>query len=439
MTDYIDYAITYIRELMDIIRTYKYNVLNGQKFKTFDYNPDDLKVIRLALLSVLFTENFDDLSDNVDIELKRLILSNSRIGKRNTFFNFENGGFYKIGSGINIQSLPPTFNSNDYAKILKMIRNGIAHSKYTYEDGIVKINTYQGQFQVECDVDWLEMMVLCLFSNRQSTTKKGARDVQLELFDEGGLYDLDDVYGFASLVENGDDNKVLMYHKIASKNYLLEQLQKKHAGVIRDDEIEFIENMYKKFNMDVVKINKIENIKEKVLGLQSEQKYKSLTIDKKYIFFGSRLYCSYDQERKNTTAYKNIRNLFEILKGSLDKQHKRICGVGTDFMIDYMDEYMVKCYLNLVYNLLDEKTGINMGSLDANKFNVNVMDNRTVEAHIRNACCHNRIKIVGDDIYIYDKKNDVLNFELRCKIDDLINVTDGIIKDKGLNKTIKIK
>jgi len=429
MSNYIENNLIDIKRMLDIVLTYKENVLSEQKFKSFEYRPNDLKGFKLALLSTLFTENFDDISENVDEDLKKIILNNVRIRRRETIFSFENGDFFKIGSGINIKNLPPSFQRDDYTRILRMIRNGIAHSKYTYENGVVNISAFNGQFEVYCDVDWLEMMVLCLFANRQSTTKEGARDIQLDLFDlgKGSWYDFSTVIGYITTIENGSDDSTLLYHKIAAKNYRTMQLIEDGIGAFNADYENFIKNLYKEFDINVIKIEKIDDIKRKVLGIQNEERYNEMTIEKKHAFFGSRIYAHYDEERKNTLAYKHIINLLGILKGSIDKQYKKICKVGTDFVIDFAGEYCFKCYVNLVYNYINEKIDFEIGNIDETKFNIVIRDDRTLEAHIRNACCHNRIKINGEEVYLFDEKNGVINFELKCKMNDFIELTNDLI------------
>ena len=96
MSNYIENNLIDIKRMLDIVLTYKENVLSEQKFKSFEYRPNDLKGFKLALLSTLFTENFDDISENVDEDLKKIILNNVRIRRRETIFSFENGDFFKI-------------------------------------------------------------------------------------------------------------------------------------------------------------------------------------------------------------------------------------------------------------------------------------------------------------------------------------------------------
>lgn len=440
MSSYIENNLIDLRKLLNIVLTYKENIFNNQNFKSFNYKPNDLKGLKLCMLSTLFTENFDDLSSNVDENLKKLIINNGKIKRRNTPFNFENGGYFETGSGINIKSLPATFQTNDYSAILKMIRNGIAHSKYTYNNGIVRISTYQGQFEVDCDVDWLEMMVMCLFSNRQSTTQNGARDIQLDAFNstEVNHYDLDDSQTYVSIISNGNDDSMLLYDKIASKSHYMKKLMENGVWIFRENSIRCIEEIYNKFNINVIKTERVNNVKNIVLGIQDEYRYNELSLEKKYFLFGSRIYAHYDEERKNTMAYKHMLNLLNVLKGSMDKQYKKINKVGTDFFVDYMCEYCFKCYINLVYNHINEKIGVNVGNIDANKFYIDIKDNRTFEDHIRNSCCHNRVKINGEYVCLWDEKNGILNFELKCKINDFIELTDDAIKNLSKTGAIKI-
>ena len=177
----------------ELFRTKKYSDKKG-KFTSFYYKPKNINAFKLCLLSVLFTQNFDELIEFSDEEFKKKILDNEPIGRRNSDFSFENGGYFKSDYGIKIKSIPSWIDASDLNKILTEIRNAVAHSHYEYEDDFVKnLNAHANQFESECDVDWLEMMVLCLFANKHATYKEGVRDTQVEAvlcnYSSLGLFD----------------------------------------------------------------------------------------------------------------------------------------------------------------------------------------------------------------------------------------------------------
>ena len=105
-----------------------------------------------------------------------MIIDNKPIGRIKSEFSFENGGYFKSEYGINIKRIPDWLDSSDLSKILTVIRNSVAHSYYEYNQGFIKnLNAHNGEFQSDCDVNWLEMMILCLFANKHATYKEGGK------------------------------------------------------------------------------------------------------------------------------------------------------------------------------------------------------------------------------------------------------------------------
>ena len=92
------------------------------------------------------------------------------------------------------------------------------NSPEEHDKGIIKnLNAHDNQFESECDVNWLEMMVLCLFANKHSTYKEGIRDTQVEAilsnYSNLGFFD-------AYLIEYENDkyDKLNLNQKLYMKN-----------------------------------------------------------------------------------------------------------------------------------------------------------------------------------------------------------------------------
>lgn len=432
--EYIKNSLVDLRRLLDSLIRTKETLQNNKGLTRFDFHSKDFKNFKLLLLAVLFTENYDDIIDNLDEALKEKIITNQKISRTNSDFSFENGGYFKIGSGIKINKIPDGIDSDNYYMILRMIRNGIAHSHFTYENGIVKIQAYRGTFEAECDVDWLEMMVLCLFANTHSTTKKGVKDIQIELFADSSL-DLDYSDIFVVKLENGNDSDKRMDEKLTVKKLVFKEMAKEEL-VKRDNEIELIKKIYNLCNLKVTDIKRISSVREKLLAY-SKINYNSLPFERKSNLLKSKFLYLYDEEKRNTIAYKHVLDLLNIANGSQSKQTSRLRKSGTEFMVDCMGEFAFKTYINFVYNYMLEKIDFDMSDLELEGINVKTkIGTKSLERHIRNACCHNRIKINEDNVYMYDMdKNGVVNFEVEVKMDDFIQLTDKLIKnllEKGI-------
>ena len=79
---------------------------------------------------------------------------------------------------------------------------------------------------------------------------------------------------------------------------------------------------------------------------------------------------------------------------------------GVEFALEQIIWFSFKNYVNFVYNYMLEKLNFNMDGIDVSKLNIiKYTDNKALERHIRNACCHDRIIVESDVVTIYDETN----------------------------------
>lgn len=429
--NYIDDVLLDARSLIDCLKETKEYYDKHGYFTCFNYKFSDLKRLKMFLLSSLFTQNFDELIETSDDELKRMILDDEPISRRESDFSFENGGHFKTGEGITLKSIPGWINSTEYSKILTEIRNGVAHSYYDYDEGIIKnLNAHRNHFQSECDVDWLEMMVLCLFANRQSTYKKGAIDLQVE-----GVvsypYKGEDYNLYLIEVENGADDEYNFFQKIVRKdNTIKEMIENPYLRRIAETDEKIFEACYEACDLKIKGMKKIVGVNDEILEKVDEDIYKTMNIYRRARLVRSRVQYYFDKEKRNTIGYKNTLELLHISKAAIRKQKQRLIDTGVEFMLDPIFEYTFKSYINFVYNYMLEKVGYDMSGLDLSKLNfITYSDNKPLERHIRNSCCHDRIEFRGDKVYLYDQTNSgTVNFEMECTIDDFLKLSDELVK-----------
>lgn len=436
MSSYIEDTLIDARGFFDeLLRTKQYYDKKG-KFTSFYYEVKDLKRFKLFLLSALFTENFDELIQVTDEETKKQIINNETIYKVKSDFSFENGEAFKSDFGVNVKTLPKNVSDNDYTKILNLIRNAVAHSHYEYDDGKIKnLNAYQNQFQSECDVDWLEMMVLCLFANKRSTHKPGERDIQIE-----GIVSTLGGFDFYMIeVANGEDDSVNFNNKIAYKDKMLMEIVNEHQFVnkhkCKGDDEELFRAVYEACDLNILSFTPIDQII--AAELEHYEIYNELNVERKARLIRSIIQYYYDNEKRNTIGYKNTLELLNIAKSPIKKQEKKLMDTGVEFMMEPIIEYTFKAYVNFVFNymlgVLDyDMSDINFSRLTFTKYD----DAKPIERHLRNACCHDRIKINYNNVYVYDQTNSgTVNFQMYCKIDDFIDIIDQVLsklKKQGL-------
>lgn len=423
--------------LEELIRTKQYHDKKG-RFTSFYYSPKDLNRFKLCLLSVLFTQNFDELIEYSDDDFKKMILNNDPIERKKSDFSFENGGYFKSDYGIKIKSFPSWLDSSDLSKVLTEIRNAVAHSHYEYDKGFVKnLNAHDDQFESECDVNWLEMMVLCLFANKHSTYREGVRDTQVEAilsnYSNLGLFD-----AYLIEYENDSYDNLNLYQKLILKDDLLIKLVNnyqvgKDFDDKEDDEM-FFKAVYKSSHLKIVNFK---DVTELVAKEMENKNYSDLSLARTAKLIRSKIQYYYDKEKRNTIAYKNTLELLNIAKSSVKKQEKKLIDTGVEFMLEPILEYSFKMHANFVYNYMLEKLNYDMNGLDVSNINfIKYTDSKPLERHIRNACCHDRIEVKGDSIYMYDKTaSGNVNFEMQCSMKDFVELTDNLIdklKRQGL-------
>lgn len=430
MSSYIEDTLIDSRLFMnELLRTKKYCDEKG-KFTSFYYEPKDLNRLKMCLISTLFTQNFDELIEFSDIEFKQKILNNEPIGRRKSEFSFENGGFFKSDHGINIRSIPYWIDSSDLSKILTEIRNAVAHSHYEYDKGLIKnLNAHDNQFESDCDINWLEMMVLCLFANKHSTYKYGVRDTQVEAvlsnYANLGLFD-----AYLIEYENDNDDSMNLNQKLMSKDQLLiklvNEMQVNRNFETKEEDEELFKAIYEACHLKIINIKDVTEIVRE--ELQSKD-YSNLSLDRTAKLIRSKIQYYYDKEKRNTIAYKNTLELLHIAKGSIKKQEKKLIDTGVEFMLEPILEYAFKSHINFVYNYMLEKLDYDMNGLDLSKMNfIKYSDSKPLERHIRNACCHDRIEIRDNTVFVHDQTaSGNINFEMQCSIDDFIELTDNLL------------
>lgn len=430
MSSYIEDTLIDSRAFLnELLRTKEYYDKKG-RFTSFYYVPKDINRFKLCLLSVLFTQNFDELIEISDIEFKRVIMNNDKIERRESDFSFENGGYFKSDYGINIKSIPSWIDPSDLSKILTEIRNAVAHSHYEYDKGIIKnLNAHENQFQSETDVNWLEMMVLCLFANKQATYKEGVKDTMVEAvlsnYAIKGLFD-----AYLIECENDNDDQMNMNQKLILKDELLiklvNEMQINRGFQSKEDDEMFFKAVYEASHLRILSFKDVTELVQKEL---EDKNYGDLSLERSAKLIRSKIQYYYDKEKKNTIAYKNTLELLNIAKGSIKKQERKLIDTGVEFMLEPILEYAFKSHINFVFNYMLDKLGYDMSGLDLSKINfIKYSDSKPLERHIRNACCHDRIKIKDNNVYMYDKTaSGNINFEMQCSLVDFVELTDDLI------------
>ena len=126
----------------------------------------------LLYMSVLFSNNFDSIEPYLPNELKQDVVHSIKLDRPVGHFSFENGSPYNYGNGLTIYKIPAK-HRNNATFLIRQIRNYIAHSDYTIQNGKISM---RGEVDLDCDIFWLFSAVNILFFSANSCRKKGYSD-----------------------------------------------------------------------------------------------------------------------------------------------------------------------------------------------------------------------------------------------------------------------
>lgn len=486
---YIKKSTDGIYGLLNFIEQYKDVLLENNKVVSSDYESyihENKSEIKMALLATLLTNNFDNIVDNLDESIKKDIINNEVLNKATSYLSFEDGSPYNFGAGLQIISINRK-QANDYTKILKNIRNGIAHSNYEYSDGIIYIDNQD--FKATMTLEWLEMMVLVLFSNRNQTKKKGSNDIFLLSAYNKHVYDY---YSFNECLNSIDEykleltndtefslsshiagftlafNKVDMNIKVSQRELLIKKTNKQMKNSF---EISLLPQ-----NEEFIKL--LEPFMPYFFAIKDDASQRRIIANLKAI--------TSSEEKRNTLAYKNILELLHsISKDDVDVHN--IFGKDVTYYLTTCSQLLIKSYSNIIFNFArikekDKELSLskdisfsspnyvsirkqklkkirnqlekgNHGEVqklkleakrlrlvsEIDQFNKFSINNDDVFTRLRNSVIHDNIEFKplhsSDNIIFRDAENKILNFKLAIKEPRLRQFADETLKT--LNEPVK--
>lgn len=399
---YIINSMTVIRTYIESLSKIAQNIHKGEelldldskirlKMDTLNYKNE----LKLSLLAPLFSNNYDKIIQTVDDEFKRKVLANEKINKSRKGNSFEDGSEYDIGTGINIIKIGEKAKNNPN-KILILIRNSIAHSKFTLTND--EIHIVNRDFEAKIDIKWLEMMTLVIFSNSNLTDKKGAQDGFMMIHKHDYIsiaseQELKYILKLSNYMEitYKEDQKVFMNDLIEGLGKAVSKYEKKGEilGVINqfnsqfnnsfDFKLQTISGDFLKmmdssnfffYNLDQIKIY-FASKQNKLLQLDYYEVNENTFY--KQIQILSNLHASYiNKEKRNTLSYKYILEFILLIEQNKVNE-LNILNSDIIFFINTMQQLLIKAYCNLVFNYFIEKNKnetINVSDKLKNKYSL---------------------------------------------------------------------
>lgn len=381
---YIDNSLRVISTYIDCIgkitnNCYNYdNVLDQRskielKMDTVNFKNE----LKLSLLSTLFSNNYDLIIETVDDEIKKRIIENQKIKKVNSVHSFEDGNDFEIGKGLRIIKINPKTVGN-YDKILILIRNSIAHSKFILDDDQIHITNRD--FEAILDIKWLEMLTLSIFSNSNINDKKGANDGMLflnnleniSITSEQELKKILKNSNYLNITYKRDQNVYMQdliiglgrgLSKYKNKGEILSVL--KQFNEIYDNSFDFDLHV---LSADFLKMMQNTNF---FFYNMADMKYYLLAegnieTDLDYEEVNSDTYDHQCQaladmhavytsvQKRNTISYKYILEFIDLLeKGNLTQFN--IFDKNIIFFTNIMQQLLIKAYNNVIFNYMMEK------------------------------------------------------------------------------------
>ena len=479
---YVDNNIKMLKDMMNVFHTLLVEIKNKEELskinKNIVFNKEEFK---LAMLSFLLSGNFDNIIDDANADLKKSLINNDVKKRVKSKILFENGQDFEIGKGLRIINISPKI-QNDYDKIVKVIRNSIAHSRYTLINDDIYIKNYN--FEALVSIGWLEQFTLGMFSNNAHQSSKSGVDDNIYM----NLYNNDD-----KIINNDNDLKQFLkssykLNVTLTKNAEKEQFTysnlKDIISSIFEDKATFIKCKHIKNEKERIKealrrmtliletiknqsnhvfnykLNKLDNEIINELDSLKSLLYGNAITPMIVSVIASKIESYRNDEKRNVIAYKRILELIELIEKDRD-----ITKYETIYYLDICYQFCFKAYMNLIFNYVKEHSKHNVidtkdikvsllnfekiklkkikeiikksnNTNKINKINQEILDyknnaidlNKLYISHIRNSLAHNNIefkdKMKIDECIFTDYELDILNFKAKGKIEDFISIAD---------------
>lgn len=396
--DYIDNALTasenYIVALMRIF-TESHNFDEKTDFSNIIKSATEMKKFenefKLSLIATLFTNNYDSLIEIANDEIKARIIKNEPIKRSKSSFSFENGELFEIGTGLKINKINPKIIDN-YTKILVLIRNSIAHSKFTLMLDQIHINNRD--FEATIDIKWLEMLTLCLFSNDNIIGSESQNLGALIIYNEN-MSVINNEMQIRSILRESAYLKIKSYNnhdiELEKNEHIFEKMNMNNK--IRKRVLiasEMITAKYgnrvslklEKINPDFLKMidnsklffYELDEIKHILLG-NNNNNYSKIC-DETYqmqVQILADLHASYNSlERRNTIAYKYILELINLIEKN---ELKQINIIDSKILLftNIMHQLLIKTRFNVIFNYMlvkNKNHSVNINSKLKSKYTV---------------------------------------------------------------------
>jgi len=165
--DYINNGILGLNYLLKYIETGNNYYLQVVK--------NNINEVRFWLMINLYINNHDKLFDSIPYSLLEKIYNKVPLERRKSILILEDGSNFDYGEGYYSSVIIDNYRDN-----FKLIRNHIAHGEYLINDeGLIEI--IDSNIKMKIDIKWLETLVLCCLSNKESCFYKGLSRSGMEL------------------------------------------------------------------------------------------------------------------------------------------------------------------------------------------------------------------------------------------------------------------
>lgn len=378
--DYINSNMSSLKVLMDYLNYLKECIMNENFDYIYGIKVDDVNQLKLSMLSFLLSGNFDNIVEYSSANIKNDLINNVEYYRKNTGILNEDNKPLRVGAGLRIIKKPARLSDSD--KIIKTIRDSIAHSKYVLVND--EIHIINRDFEALLTVSWLESMILTLFSNHSDNShKKGASDYLITYllnqdmiiksetdlrktidsllkvkftFNQDvehknitmGLVQRLNLESFAAL-----DRETTLIKRSSLPQKEKEQELIKAAKILLDYVKRDQDNVYdyKIERIDPTFIKEFRDYRNLIYGFESSYSMSQVIVDQ-YASFN-------DKEKRNIIAYKKMQEIIQVLSQDevgldyfFEKDHRLL------YYIDMCFEIVFKSYMNLAFNYTKEQTAL---------------------------------------------------------------------------------
>lgn len=364
---------------------------------------------------------------------------------------------------VNVSSWGHIYQNYDI-NFLKQIRNGIAHSKFTYDfdNQHIFVNMYNNTFQADFPLNFLLSLPWSLWNLSESYTSK-------ESIINCNILNLSFNPTFYNINVKNDSFDLSLLNKypiFAPIDYLLYDLKDEEdtngLAIIYKSNLFKIMLDSKLKNTYSLQLDEIHEIAKlcglSVCDVKKVDAEKHLFNNNKFLkaFFNSQ-YVLLDEEKQNRLSFilssiideRNINFFPSVEIGELlttipePSEAKKINTISnnlTPFTIDILQTYAERSYFNFVFNYIYENASLNQTKLNAtlnetfNSIATNITGATTpteLIEHLRNCIVHPKrfSKINGKyELLDFDRRNNQ-TFSATLKVKDLMKIADKILNN----------